>query len=54
MVVVSVGVFFHHGFFVFVAIGMGFDVGGIDELEACVDEALVHGLLKDVGKDGLE
>ena len=54
LLLVAAHVFFHHGFFVFVAIGMGFDVGGINELEACVDEALVHGLLKDVGKDGLK
>lgn len=54
LLLVASHVFFHHGFFVFVAIGMGFDVGGIDELEACVDEALVHRLLKDVGEDGLK
>ena len=54
LLLVASHVFLHCGFFVFVAIGMGFDVGGIDELEACVDEALVHGLLKDVGEDGLK
>ena len=54
LLLVAAHVFLHCGFFVFVAIGMGFDVGGIDELEACVDEALIHGLLKDVGEDGLK
>lgn len=54
LLLVAAHVFLHCGFFVFVAIGMGFDVGGIDELEACVNEALIHGLLKDVGEDGLK
>lgn len=54
LLLVAAHVFFYDDFFVFVAIGMGFDVGGIDELEACVNKALVHGLLKDVCKDGLK
>lgn len=54
LLLVAAHVFLHCGFFVFVAIGMGFDVGDIDELEACVDEALIHGLLKYVGEDGLK